>query len=113
MLVAEIFTEKIAKEAIKSLARVFLNLGWEKIIDSKTQQISFDEEQISDASQKYIKNYTIRQGYLKVLGMREPVALLHIIIIFVALLMSRWQSLTILKLSSLFIIGFNQKPISK
>ncbi|MEM6752899.1 MAG: NACHT domain-containing protein, partial [Cyanobacteria bacterium P01_C01_bin.38] len=72
---AEILSEKIAKEAIKSLASVFLDLGWEKIVDSKNQRISFDEQQISDASHKYIKNYTVRQGYLKVLGMREPVAL--------------------------------------
>ena len=75
MFFAEALTTKVTEDIVKSLVGIFLGLGCKKlsklssILDKKTQQIMFD------ASRKYINNYTIRHGYLKVLGMREPVAL--------------------------------------
>ncbi|MEO1375126.1 MAG: NACHT domain-containing protein [Cyanobacteria bacterium J06635_10] len=75
MLITEALAIKITEVSVKSLADIFIGIGWKKISklgsisDRKIQQIIFD------ASHKYIKNYTARHGYLKVLGMREPVAL--------------------------------------
>ncbi|MCJ8281337.1 MAG: hypothetical protein MJK14_16050 [Rivularia sp. ALOHA_DT_140] len=71
----EFFAGKITEDVIKSLVSIFVGIGWKKIsklnsiLDKKTQQILFD------ASEKYIRNYRMRHGCLKVLGMREPVAL--------------------------------------
>lgn len=75
MFFSEVLGSKITEEVVKSLVRIFIVAGWGKvsklgsILDKKTEQIIFE------ASHKYIKNYTMRHGYLKVLGMREPVAL--------------------------------------
>ncbi len=71
MTVAELLIGK----ATESLAGIFIEKGWKgmakigKMLDIKTQQIVFE------ASRQYIKNYTERHGTLKVLGMRESVAL--------------------------------------
>ncbi|NJR19320.1 MAG: NACHT domain-containing protein [Calothrix sp. CSU_2_0] len=70
-----IVTELLIGKATESLAGIFIEKGWKgmakigKMVDLKTQQLFFE------ASRQYIKNYTDRHGILKVLGMREPVAL--------------------------------------
>ncbi len=75
MFFTEALAGKITEEVVKSLVGIFIGESWEKIsklgsiLDRKTQQILFN------ASQKYIINYTERHGYLKVLGMHEPVEL--------------------------------------
>ncbi|MBD2182025.1 NACHT domain-containing protein [Planktothrix sp. FACHB-1355] len=71
--------ETIALEAAKNLAGIFVKNAWEtggkilgqlgETVDKKVQNLIFT------ASKQYVQNYSDRHGILKVLGMREPVAL--------------------------------------
>jgi NACHT domain len=68
---------KVAEEAAKSIAGIFIKSAWDggggllnrMNLSQNIQQAVFN------ASRKYVDNYAERHGNLKVLGMREPVKL--------------------------------------
>lgn len=71
----ESLTTEIGKEAGKFLATILIEKTWksvaklQRLLDRKMQQLVYE------ASQQYVKNYAERHCRLKVLGMRESVAL--------------------------------------
>ncbi|BAZ05026.1 NACHT domain-containing protein [Calothrix sp. NIES-3974] len=72
---AETLATEIGKEAGQFLAMILIEKTWkgvtklQRLLDRKMQQLVYE------ASQQYVKNYAERHCRLKVLGMREPVAL--------------------------------------
>lgn len=69
--------DPISIEVTKALASVFIKSVWETgsgLLKSARLTASI-EQQVFNASGKYIENYKNRHGTLKVLGMREPVLL--------------------------------------
>ncbi|MBD1930558.1 MULTISPECIES: NACHT domain-containing protein [Cyanophyceae] len=73
------FEPAVADAAIKGLAGVVIKTVWEgggKFLSLIGGSLDEGKKQlIFNASRQYVKNYTERHGILKVLGMREPVAL--------------------------------------
>lgn len=68
----------VADAAIKSLATIVVKTCWDgggKLLGLFGNPVEKTQQLVFDAMGKYVQNYTKRHGILKVLGMRESVAL--------------------------------------